>query len=447
MSIEGGFDMRINFNLKDTSRVGGKKSQIILTTTIKKERVRIYTGLSIEPLHWNKGTKTCVNERAIEDESLGIVILKENKKINKRLDEILRFCKEYSAAVNTPSLLGTPMEHSKANFETFIKDKLANRKQTTKSFIEQYIEKKKTMVNGSSRCTISSGTIYNHKNTLKRLESFCSENHLALTWELFNRDFESRLTAWMNSKNYMANTIAATFSIIKIWLKEAEIKGIISDKSFHSYRADGIDVDNTYLKPDEINRIYAIDFKSKDIKAQINPRDGIEQTRDLFVLACWTGLRLGDFSDLSEAVVDGENLIVHTKKTKQTVAIPIVPIVKEIIDKYSGHLPKLPHRKHSIRQIQKCCELAGINETVTLTRVHGGQREIIRVAKYKFITNHTARRSYATNLYRAGIPIRSIMAITGHKTEKNFLKYIKLNQLEHAEIVAKTLSETMQSFA
>lgn len=43
--INGKFSLRANFNLKG---IGGKKSQIILTTTINKERVRIYTGLLIE---------------------------------------------------------------------------------------------------------------------------------------------------------------------------------------------------------------------------------------------------------------------------------------------------------------------------------------------------------------------------------------------------------------
>jgi len=48
----------------------------------------------------------------------------------------------------------------------------------------------------------------------------------------------------------------------------------------------------------------------------------------------------------------------------------------------------------------------------------------------------TARRSFATNAYQAKIPVRSIMQITGHKTEKEFFKYIKLNSDEHAILMA-----------
>ncbi len=53
------------------------------------------------------------------------------------------------------------------------------------------------------------------------------------------------------------------------------------------------------------------------------------------------------------------------------------------------------------------------------------------------VTSHTARRSFATNLYKSGFPSISIMAITGHKTEKAFYSYIKVNEEEHAEMLKK----------
>jgi mannosyltransferase OCH1-like enzyme len=46
---------------------------------------------------------------------------------------------------------------------------------------------------------------------------------------------------------------------------------------------------------------------------------------------------------------------------------------------------------------------------------------------------HTACRSFATNLYLEGFPTISIMAATGHKTERAFLDYIKVTQAEHAQ--------------
>ena len=69
-------------------------------------------------------------------------------------------------------------------------------------FIQDYIERKKSMTNKSTKRTLCSGTIYNHMNALKRLQAFCSEKKLGLVWELFNRKLEDKFTAWMNEKGY-----------------------------------------------------------------------------------------------------------------------------------------------------------------------------------------------------------------------------------------------------
>lgn len=45
-----------------------------------------------------------------------------------------------------------------------------------------------------------------------------------------------------------------------------------------------------------------------------------------------------------------------------------------------------------------------------------------------------SRRTFATLAYKKGIPSLAIMAITGHKTEKSFLTYIKVSQQEQADI-------------
>jgi integrase len=87
-----------------------------------------------------------------------------------------------------------------------------------------------------------------------------------------------------------------------------------------------------------------------------------------------------------------------------------------------------------------CAKLADINERTTLSRVKGGNTIIKDGAKFEFVMNHTARRSFATNMYLKGVPNISIMAITGHTTEANFLKYIKVSKEEHAKIVAQAFA-------
>jgi integrase len=77
-------------------------------------------------------------------------------------------------------------------------------------------------------------------------------------------------------------------------------------------------------------------------------------------------------------------------------------------------------------------KLAGLTETIKVSTTKGGFRFDESFEKWQLITTHTARRSAATNMYLAGIPTISIMKITGHHTEKAFLKYIRISQEDNA---------------
>lgn len=441
INITDGFVMRINFNLKG---IGGEKSQIWISTTINKERARVYSGLLIEPKYWIKASRTEIGERALVGGTLNNVQDKYNRKINKGLGKILDYCKEYGVVVSQSHLMGEGMEHCKANFEAFLNSKIrgveANVRKNPKEFINAYIERKEKMVNKDTQRKIVKGTVYNHKNALQRLQRFCEEKRHGFVWELFNSRLEENLTAWMIDKSYSANTIASQFSIMKVWFAEAEMEGWLTDKAFHRYTTKVHDVDNIYLTESEIQRIYDIDFTDKTISSQIDAKSMIEQTRDLFVVACWTGLRFGDWKDLSKADITNDTMTITTSKTNKTVVIPLHPLVKEIIQKYDGKLPCGIDKTHTLKQIRMCGKLACIDEEVSLVRVVGGRTVIRREPKYNFIMNHTARRAFATNMYLRGVPSISIMAITGHTTEGNFLKYIKISQKEHADIVARAFT-------
>ncbi|WP_166727651.1 site-specific integrase [Mucilaginibacter gilvus] len=50
----------------------------------------------------------------------------------------------------------------------------------------------------------------------------------------------------------------------------------------------------------------------------------------------------------------------------------------------------------------------------------------------QLISAHTARRSFAINMYLMGASSIAIMAIIGHRTEKTFLKYFKATPKEHS---------------
>lgn len=65
----------------------------------------------------------------------------------------------------------------------------------------------------------------------------------------------------------------------------------------------------------------------------------------------------------------------------------------------------------------------------------GGKVSQLYIEKCDAISTHTARRSFATNAYKAGVPTIAIMKVTGHKKESNFMKYIKVSAEENAEML------------
>ena len=115
------------------------------------------------------------------------------------------------------------------------------------------------------------------------------------------------------------------------------------------------------------------------------------------------------------------------QKTGNHVVIPIRPELQAILDKYENRLPKAYEQKVN-KFIKEVAREAGITEKIEVSYVENGEKKTHLVDKCDLVKTHTARRSGATNMYLAGIPTIAIMKITGHKTEKEFMKYIKITE-------------------
>jgi integrase len=112
--------------------------------------------------------------------------------------------------------------------------------------------------------------------------------------------------------------------------------------------------------------------------------------------------------------------------------IPINSIISSIIEKYDGRLPTTISNEKMNAYLKQLGEKAELNEKIEVICTKGGKRIREVFKKYELITVHTARRSFASNAYLLQVPTISIMKITGHRTEKSFLKYIKISQEDNA---------------
>jgi len=394
----------VNFFLKQPK--SKEESLIYLFLSYNNTRLKYSTGEKIKPVYWDsenqkvKGTKKFpeypeFNSRlkALETKAFDAYrkVLNDgfeptNGLIKKELDKTARFS-----------------ESQKVDLFTFIKN---------------YIEESKSLK--------ANGTIKAYNTTQKRLEDYCKSKNKTLQFEDINLEFYNSFVAYLTKENYSQNTIGKHIKILKTFLNEATERGINKTVDFKRRKFKRLteDTDKIYLNENELEAIYNLDL-SKDKQ--------LESIRDLFVIGCYTGLRFSDFSELkTENIIDGDKIKIRTNKTDEVVIIPLHRFVREILRKNNNRIPKAMSNPKMNFYLKHIGDLAKIRDMVEVSITKGGKLEKNTVPKNKLICTHTARRSFATNSFLSGIPSIAIMKITGHQTEKSFLRYIRISQEENA---------------
>lgn len=236
----------------------------------------------------------------------------------------------------------------------------------------------------------------------------------------------------IENNKYCDNSINKYTGIMKLFMREAEELGLHQNFIYKSskFNTSRTDVDSIYLSKEEIQILLNID---------LSDNERLEKVRDLFVVGCWTGLRFSDLSNLRDENVLKNMDLIHISsiiKTKRILDIPIHPIVEEIFKKYKdstgSFIPLSISNQKMNLYLKEIGEKAGFVEEISKVKIIGKERINLNPKKFSLISVHTARRSFATNLYLDGVPVYEIMAITGHRTEKAFLTYIKIKQNQYA---------------
>ena len=118
--------------------------------------------------------------------------------------------------------------------------------------------------------------------------------------------------------------------------------------------------------------------------------------------------------------------------------------MQAILNKRNGNFPRQISDQKFNDYIKIICKeikldqlVDGAKVTPIKTKENGKEVTIHRKTfgrfpKHELVSSHICRRSFATNLY-GKLDTLTIMKITGHKTESQFLGYIKITPKEYAE--------------
>lgn len=393
----------VNFYLKNPN---AKTPQLIyLFFSFNGKRLKYSTRESIKPSQWDIN-----NQKA-----------KSNQNLNDYLKYLSNFIESEERKLRTLGEKVTP------NILRDLLDLELKLKKTIKhdlfSYISEYIKQMELIKKG--------GTIKGYRNTQTHLIDFKKHRKRNFDFEDINMEFYNEFTNFLTEKKeFSVNTVGKQIKNLKVFLNEATEAGYNKSLEYKSrkFKVVSEEADSIYLNEDELKEMFLFDLEKI-------PK--YERIRDLFIVACYTGLRFSDFSTLNSANITKEKIKVKTQKMNKYVEIPLHRYVKAVLrgyrKEYENSLPPAISNQKMNEYLKEIGKMVGINQQIEISYYKGIKRIKEYYPKYELITTHTARRSFATNLYLSGLSTLYIMAITGHTTEKAFLKYIKVTPEQHAQ--------------
>ncbi len=407
--------------------------QAVLRFGNPQRKIRCRTGLYGFSDYWNNDAQ----EHKIS-KTINPLIKPEVVEVNKKLG--LLKVEIDAAADNTPN-----NEISRAWLAEIVEDLLHPTKKekaqqdapkTLIQAVEDFIAAAPTTIRHKGK-PICAARLNHYKQVLKNLQDMGADG---VTIERADKAFYDSFVRYMFANGYKQNTIATRVKCIKSVINSLPMAERVNCEFVEPKKCAAVmeDIDNCYLDENELQALADLDLAD-------NPH--LDRVRDQFLLLAWTGCRYSDLGKLTRKYIVNEDgydcFKLEQQKTGAKVVIPILPPIVPILEKYDYQPPRPISNQRFNDYIKIVAKMAGLDDEVAVSHTQQQKGEFVpgrvetRRAKWQAVTAHSARRSFATNMYKRQFPTLAIMAITGHKTEKSFLAYIKISESENATMVLR----------
>lgn len=343
-------------------------------------------------------------------------------------------------------------------------------KPTFIEFGRQYIKEceEGTRLKQRSSRKINPDSLRAFRSFLARMEEYQEAKRKIIDWDDFDFDFYNDFKQYYLRKGYSPNTVGRFVKNMKTILFAAKDMHLTTRDDFMSrkWSVDHEDVENIYIPEDRLRQMYDLNMSDTDSLISLARRYAkddeeyntvardlgrdiyrrrISEARDIFLLGCLTGQRVSDYKRISTDMIEtimGDRKFLHLVqvKTEKDVYIPYSDMIKDILAKYDGKLPKIFDQDLNDK-IKVVGLLLGWTEPAGLTERKGLMECPSKKRFCDAIVTHTARRTFATNAYRNGVPLSAIMAVTGHSSEEMLRRYLKLSTKERALLAAEAFDK------
>ena len=318
------------------------------------------------------------------------------------------------------------------------------------NFLNRFCEEIKSgnRLNGHNR--YAPGTVKAWFSFRKLYDQFDRKHRF--TWYQIDRAFVTKFFVFMEKNDYMVSAQNKYLVDLRAIVNYAYLDGIHdNDRAMQYFSKKKIEDDDKaieiYLTETELQALYEMPLSGKQ-----------DEVRDIFLVGCYTCQRVSDYNDIDKdcftTTAKGTPVIrLIQKKTRNEVKIPIMnPNLKAICEKYSYNLPSVVdvilnrYIKDILKKLSETTPSLGKKVTTKLTMkqkqleendklvVERNEKGEVIMPRYNCVTTHTARRSGITNMYLTHkYTIIQMMHVSGHKTQKTFMDYIKLSSDEIAD--------------
>ncbi len=275
---------------------------------------------------------------------------------------------------------------------------------------------------------------YAQRLTMRRVKEFERWRGLPVAYSVINKTWGSEFAAWLteHKKGKVAsyNTGNKHLKGLKMFLNHATLEGWNTSTYYKQIKI--MEKRNAFpiaLTEAEVLAIWEV--KPEQV-AHLHPREKKEilNSRDWFVLATQTALRFSDWDperiETVKAEGGGKNFRLYQKKTINPIEVPLSDLAERVLARHGGIMPRPLTPAPMLKHIAILAKIAGIKKPVT---------------------THTARRTFATLQEAAGVPRSIIMRITGHRTERDYLKYVGITFEHNAAMLRKANPEWFKAGA
>ncbi len=432
--------MKYNLTL---ARPNDDRTSVRFISYINGRRVVLGTGVSVDPKEWDK------KRQRLKANNKDLAALQTE--LDNAVQAIVNAANQLTVLDGvelTPESLRDAVKRMKDG-RSGVAEKVLTFNQWVADFIKDTAEGGRTNQKGQA---IGERTVAKYKTVQNLLEKFSKKVWgRAIRFDEIDATFLDKYRKFRAETGVGVNTIAKDIAVLKTWVKESYHRGVHTSRLWEAshFKVKEVRVTKPHLTLEELAMIEAAKLPTRTHYGR--EITAIHAVRDLFLLGCWTGARISDIKRFPEIVAEAwkangnkcpDELTFIQHKTKEAVTVPVLPAARRIIEKHKGKLPKPPNEQKMNATVKELVRVAGIDRTFEQASTDFYDTKTKRLNVWEEVTNHTARRTFATNVYQLGVmSLGELMSLTGHESESSLMTYLNVTRLD----VSKKASEKLRA--